>query len=67
MVSDVINKEDSLSEDDVKKLILYSTEMMFKGLHGHDKVSQVVSLYELILARRKLQNKLAKEFKIKVF
>ena len=60
LVSDVINKKDG------KKLILYSTEMMFKGLHDHDKVKKVVSLYELILARRKLQNKLAKKFEIKL-
>ena len=66
LVSDVMNKG-VLSKKAKEKLILFSPEMMFSGLFDHDRVSEVVEYVDMIRARIKLQKKLAKKFKIKVF
>ena len=66
LVSDVMNKG-VLSKKAKEKLILFSPEMMFSGLFDHDRVSEVVEYVDMIRARIKLQKKLGKEFKIKVF
>ena len=66
LVSDVINKG-VLSKKAKEKLIIFSPEMMFSGLFDHDRVSELVEYLDMIRARIKLQKKLGKEFKIKVF